>query len=103
MSVKKVSDKTKEEAFKIAKGTQRPNQTKEQTKLIAKGIEKGIEQYKKQHKEKLRQADRNKKKKVKTDVNIQTIEVSKQPRLAWWLLAISNLAWLIALILFIFT
>ena len=42
------------EAENIAKGTQRPGQTKEQTKLIAQGIQKGIELYKKQHKGKTR-------------------------------------------------
>lgn len=45
---------TKEEALRVAKGTQSPGQTKEQTKLIAKGIEKGIALYKKQEREKVR-------------------------------------------------
>jgi len=44
--------------MKIAKGTQRPGQTKEQTKLIAQGIQKGIDQYKKQQKAKARELDR---------------------------------------------
>ncbi len=43
----KVSKEVQEQAMKIAKGTQRPNQTKEQTKLISQGIEKGIAEYKK--------------------------------------------------------
>ena len=37
----RVSDKTKDDAVKIARGTQRSGQTKEQTKLIAQGIQKG--------------------------------------------------------------
>ena len=53
------------QAEKLAKGTQRPGQTKEQTKLIAQGIQKGIEQYKKQHKSKARELD----KKLKTVKN----------------------------------
>ena len=44
------SPETRNEAMKIARGNQRPGQTKEQTRLIAQGIQKGIEQYKKQHK-----------------------------------------------------
>ena len=44
--------------MKIARGTQRPGQTKEQTKLIAQGIQKGIDQYKKQQKAKTREIDR---------------------------------------------
>ena len=41
-----VSEQTKEETLKIARGTQKPGQTKEQTKLIAQDIQKGIEHYK---------------------------------------------------------
>ncbi|MCP3868287.1 MAG: DUF2956 family protein, partial [Gammaproteobacteria bacterium] len=47
-----VSNETRSEALQIAKGTQRPGQTKEQTRLIAQGIQKGIDQYKKQQKAK---------------------------------------------------
>ncbi|MFT4924203.1 MAG: hypothetical protein ACI8WB_000281 [Phenylobacterium sp.] len=47
------------EAEAIAKGSQRPGQTKEQTKLIAQGIQKGIELYKKQHKVKARTLNKN--------------------------------------------
>ena len=43
-----ISEQTKDEALKIARGTQKPGQAKEQTKLIAQGIQKGIEQYKKE-------------------------------------------------------
>lgn len=58
----KPSPETQEEAAKLAKAIQRPNQTKEQTKLIAQGIQKGIELYKKQHKEKSRDLNRKLKK-----------------------------------------
>ncbi|WP_194437279.1 DUF2956 domain-containing protein [Vibrio fluminensis] len=60
------SQQTQQEAMKVAKATQKPGQTKEQTKLIAQGIEKGIALYKKQQKEKARQADKAKKKNVRT-------------------------------------
>lgn len=56
------SDKTIDEANKIASGIQKPGQTKEQTKLIAQGIQKGIEQYKKQQKAKARELDKQLKK-----------------------------------------
>ncbi len=48
--------------MRIARGTQRPGQTKEQTKLIAQGIQKGIDQYKKQYKIKARELDKQLKK-----------------------------------------
>lgn len=54
----KPSKETVAEALKVAKGTQKPGQTKEQTKLIAQGIQKGIEQYKKQQKVKARELDK---------------------------------------------
>ena len=53
-----LSEKSKDEAMKIARGTQKPEQTKEQTKLIAQGIKKGIESYKKQQSKKARELDR---------------------------------------------
>jgi len=56
---------TKEEAWRIAKGTQSPGQTKEQIKLIAKGIEKGIALYKKQEREKSRERAKLRKKRDK--------------------------------------
>ena len=37
----------------IAKGIQKPNQTKERTKIIAQGIQKGIAEYKNNKKVKL--------------------------------------------------
>ena len=58
INYQKPSVQTQEEALKIAKGTQRPAQSKEQTKLIAQGIQKGIDLYKKQQKEKARQLNR---------------------------------------------
>lgn len=52
------SAETTQEAMKLAKAIQKPNQTKEQTKLVAQGIEKGITLYKKQQKQKARDADK---------------------------------------------
>jgi hypothetical protein len=57
-----ISEATHGEAMRIARGTQRPGQTKEQTKLIAQGIQKGIEQYKKQQNAKARELDKKHKK-----------------------------------------
>ncbi|MDD5322790.1 MAG: DUF2956 domain-containing protein [Methylococcales bacterium] len=61
-SYQKPSQQTQDEAMRIARGTQRPAQTKEQTKLIAQGIQKGIDLYKKQQKEKARDLSRRLKK-----------------------------------------
>ena len=58
----KSSPETEAEALKIAKGIQKPGQTKEQTRLIAQGIQKGIDLYKKQQKAKAREADKARKK-----------------------------------------
>ncbi|MCX7092868.1 MAG: DUF2956 domain-containing protein [Methylobacter sp.] len=58
----KPSPQTQEDALRIARGIQRPAQTKEQTKLIAQGIQKGIDLYKKQQKEKARDLNRRLKK-----------------------------------------
>ena len=60
-----VSDQTKTDALKIAKGIQKPGQTKEQTKLISQGIEKGIAQYKQLQKAKSRDADKSRKLAIK--------------------------------------
>lgn len=60
-----ISDQSKDDAIKIAKGTQKPGQTKEQTKLISQGIEKGIAQYKKMQKAKAREADKSRKQALK--------------------------------------
>ncbi|MEA1889082.1 MAG: DUF2956 domain-containing protein [Pseudomonadota bacterium] len=102
----KISDKTKEESMKIARGTQRPGQTKEQTKLIAQGIQKGISQYKKQQNEKARELDKKHKKaaasrnsnKVSTDNSLEPAAV-KSNTLPWLLLIISWLVFAVYIVL----
>jgi len=93
-SYQKPSPQTQEDALKIARGTQRPAQTKEQTRLIAQGIQKGIDLYKKQQKEKARELNR-KLKKVSSqkaqslepdDDDIQVSIVYRQHWLPWLLL-----------------
>jgi hypothetical protein len=90
------SDKTLQEADSIAKGIQKPGQTKEQTKLIAQGIQKGIETYKKQHKAKSRELDKQLKKAKRPTANIEPIDVADLPSntpsgqiLPWGLLIVS--------------
>ncbi len=91
----KPSQKTVEEAAKIARATQKPKQTKEQTKLIAQGIQKGIEQYKKQQKAKARELD--KRLKQARNANMSELDAvkpelefsEKSSRLPWILLAVS--------------
>ncbi|WP_286262092.1 DUF2956 domain-containing protein [Thalassotalea atypica] len=96
----KVSPEVQEQALKVAKGIQKPGQTKEQTKLIAQGIEKGIAEYKKQQNKKLREKDKQRKQKIKqqaqqTEGDSQQAEkaqsVSKMP---WLLLTISWLGFI---------
>ena len=85
--------------MRIARGTQRPGQTKEQTRLVARGIQKGIEQYKKQQNARARELDR-KLKKVKQQISspevheteIQEKLVYRQHWLPWVLLVLSWLA-----------
>jgi hypothetical protein len=60
-----ISEQTKTDALKIAKGIQKPGQTKEQTKIISQGIEKGIALYKQQQKAKSRDADKQRKQELK--------------------------------------
>ena len=78
----------------IAKGNQRPGQTKEQTRLIAQGIQKGIDQYKKKQKGKSRELDK-KLKKVQQEagsennVEIKEKVVYRQHWLPWLLLVLS--------------
>ncbi len=89
-----VSLETKSEALQIAKGTQRPGQTKEQTRLIAQGIQKGIDQYKKQQKAKARELDKRLKGARQNDsssgeVEIQKSIVYRQHWLPWALLVIT--------------
>lgn len=94
-----VSTQTEQEALKIAKGTQKPGQTKDQTKLIAQGIQKGIDQYKKQYKVKARELDKNIKK-VKSQKDSlpeqETVEVlvTKQSMIPWLLLGASWLGFI---------
>jgi len=91
----KVSVKTQEQAMKVAKGIQRPNQTKEQTKLISQGIEKGIAEYKKQQNKKSREQDKRRKVSLKAKIDKpDIIEISKPEtnRLPWVLLAVSWIA-----------
>lgn len=91
----KVSPETQEQAMKVAKGTQKPGQTKEQTKLIAQGIEKGIAEYKKQQGKKLREKDKQRKQKIKQqekqteDVELQEVSESSSAKLPWVLLIAS--------------
>ncbi len=89
-----VSDKTQEEAMKIAKATQKPGQTKEQTKLISQGIKKGIEQYKKQQNAKARELDKQLKKTARSknsepEVDVREVVNVKQHWLPWALLVVS--------------
>jgi hypothetical protein len=93
------SEATHDEAMRIARGTQRPGQTKEQTRLIAQGIQKGIEQYKKQQSARARELDKNIKK-VKQHplphetpaIEVQEKVVYRQHRLPWLLLVLSWIA-----------
>ncbi len=105
-SYQKPSVKTQEEALKMARGTQRPTQSKEQTKLIAQGIQKGIDLYKKQQKEKSRELNRKLKKLSgqkqplleSEDLDIPINIIYQQHWLPWLLLL---LTWLAAGIYFI--
>jgi hypothetical protein len=93
------SDATRDEAERIARGTQRPGQAKEQTRLIARGIQKGIEQYKQQQSAKARELDK-KLRKVRQqlaspeagEIEVQEKVVYKQHWLPWALLIVSWLA-----------
>ncbi|MCX4029314.1 DUF2956 domain-containing protein [Endozoicomonas sp. SM1973] len=92
----KVSQATQDEAMKIARGTQKPGQTKEQTKLIAQGIQKGIDQYKKQQKAKSRELDKKLKKttaklheSTEPAVEVKEVVLYKQHWLPWLLLVLS--------------
>jgi len=93
-------DTAYDEAMRIARGTQRPGQTREQTKLIAKGIRNGIEQYKKRQSAKARELDRNRKKvkqqlnspEEKREILVEEKRVYRWPWLPWILLVLSWLA-----------
>jgi hypothetical protein len=64
----KISNESQAEALKLAKGIQRPEQTKAQTKLIAQGIEKGIAEFKKQQKALARDRDKHRKKELRASL-----------------------------------
>lgn len=95
------SPETQAAAEQIAKGTQRPGQTKEQTRLIQQGIQKGIEEYKKQQRAKARAADKAKKQQQAPLNNAAApaptpteqappVPASKVSNtVAWWLLLLS--------------
>jgi len=90
----KISEEVKAEALKIARGSQKPGQTKEQTKLIAQGIQKGIDQYKKQQKSRARELDKQLKKvknqrATEPETVIEEVVVSRVSLLPWGLLALS--------------
>ena len=89
----------RDEAMRIARGTQRPGQTKEQTKLIAQGIQKGIEQYRKKQNARTRELDRKLKKVNQQlsspeapEIEVQERLVYRQHWLPWVLLILSWLA-----------
>lgn len=100
-----VSPETQSESLKIAKGTQRPGQTKEQTRLIAQGIQKGIDQYKKKQKAKARDLDKRLKSAQTTTNDAGQTElveqiIYRQHWLPWLLLALS---WLGVALYYYFT
>jgi pyridoxine/pyridoxamine 5'-phosphate oxidase len=101
-----LSDKSKDDAMKIARGTQRPGQTKEQTKLIAQGIQKGIEIYKKKQSEKARALDKKLKNASALPASHETATeqvaepvVVKGKMLPWLLLAVSWLGFVVYVVL----
>ena len=90
----KPSPQTLAEAEAIAKGGQRPGQSKEQTKLIAQGIQKGIDQYKKQQKSRARELNKKLKNASKRENSSSETHVVKEIKyrqhwLPWVLLALS--------------
>ena len=101
-----LSEKSKEDAMKIARGTQKPGQTKEQTKLIAQGIKKGIEIYKKQQSEKARELDKKLNKasalrpshETSTEQVVEPVVV-KGNKLPWVLLVLSWLGFVVYVVL----
>jgi len=101
-----LSEKSKDEAMKIARGTQKPGQTKEQTKLIAQGIKKGIEIYKKQQSEKARELDKklNKASALRASHETSTQQVVEKAvvkgnKLPWLLLVLSWLGFVFYVVL----
>jgi hypothetical protein len=100
----KPSPETRDEAMKIARGTQRPGQTKEQTRLITQGIQKGIDQYKRQQKAKARELDRHRRKTSRQkhpDPEDRQVEIRyRQHWLPWLLLVLSWLAMALYMVFF---
>ena len=101
-----LSERSKDDAMKIARGTQKPGQTKEQTKLIAQGIKKGIEIYKKQQSEKARKLDRKLNKASASRASHETsaqqvVEsvVVKGNMLPWLLLVLSWICFVVYVVL----
>lgn len=101
-----LSEKSKDEAMKTARGTQKPGQTKEQTKLIAQGIQKGIELYKKKQSEKTRALDKklNKASALPSSLKTSTAQVVepvvvKGSILPWVLLGLSWLGFVVYVVL----
>jgi hypothetical protein len=95
-----------DEALRIARGIQRPGQTKEQTKLIAQGIRKGIELYKKQHSARARELDKKLKKvdrkleaSESQETEAQEKTVYRQHWLPWLLLLASWIAMVVGWLL----
>ena len=101
-----LSEKSKDDAMKIARGTQKPGQTKEQTKLIAQGIQKGIEIYKKKQGEKARELDKKLNKasalasshEAATQQVVESVVV-KGNRLPWVLLVLSWICFVVYVVL----
>jgi hypothetical protein len=94
-----IPEATQDEAMRIARGTQRPGQTKEQTRLIAQGIQKGIEQYRNQQNAKTRELDKKLKKtnlqatpSDASDIKVSETVIYKQHWLPWVLLILTWLA-----------
>ena len=82
--------------MRIARGIQRPGQTKEQTRLVAQGIQKGIEQYRRQQNARARELDRKRRKATRQaalpgvrEVEVQERLVYRQHWLPWALLILS--------------
>ena len=94
-SKNKISEQTEEEASKIARGIQKPGQSKEQTRLITQGIQKGIDLYKKQNKAKARELDKKLKKAASPtqqqsqEADVKEVVIRKQHWLPWTLLVLS--------------
>lgn len=101
-----LSEKSKDDAMKIARGTQKPGQTKEQTKSIAQGIQKGIEIYKKKQSEKARELDKKLNKasalrsshETSTEQVVESVVV-KGNKLPWVLLVLSWICFVVYVVL----